>query len=328
MHRVGQRQRVRPHHGVKSRSTDCPRRCTRTRRATSSRASSSKWMTRSRWSTFSPSRTARGRAARWREPAVSRWSSAASAPSAVSRATSRTSRSASYSTRWTARHSWLSAADRRSRSGAAAGRHGGRSASSWGGMSSRPARRRCARLAAEVGDATCTTYSTARGRPRASRGAGARGDRPRDVEEGPPEAQVRQPSQSGASNKPPPWPTVSRGGTTSIVARKTRTATDALLPRVLSVLERLGPRKRSPHQCQARGGGQAPQVRRHLRGNGVSLLSFRARDDGRPRGLYRDGVLPPSSPSNCGTRAYRRTFSWASSRRTSRLRSAGARSPK
>ena len=50
--------------------------------------------------------------------------------------------------------------------------------------------------------------------------------------------------------------------------------------------------QRCPHQRHARGGFQTPQGRCHLRGNGVSLLSFRARDYGRPRGLYRDGVLP------------------------------------
>ena len=44
------------------------------------------------------------------------------------------------------------------------------------------------------------------------------------------------------------------------------------------------------------------------------------------------GALPrrcsSSSPSDCATRLCRRTCSWASSRRTSRLRSAGARLPK
>jgi hypothetical protein len=67
---------------------------------------------------------------------------------------------------------------------------------------------------------------------------------------------------------------------------------------LLSTSLTAGPRgarspERRPHERKARGGVQTRQVRRHLRGNGVYpyLLTFRARDDGRARRLYRDGVL-------------------------------------
>jgi hypothetical protein len=45
-----------------------------------------------------------------------------------------------------------------------------------------------------------------------------------------------------------------------------------------------GPPQRRPHQRKARRGAQARQVRRHLRGNRVDLVTFRSRDDGRARG--------------------------------------------
>jgi hypothetical protein len=49
-----------------------------------------------------------------------------------------------------------------------------------------------------------------------------------------------------------------------------------------------GPRgPRSPQRrLKARGGAKTRQLRRHLRGNGVYLVTFRARDDGRARCLY------------------------------------------
>jgi hypothetical protein len=51
--------------------------------------------------------------------------------------------------------------------------------------------------------------------------------------------------------------------------------------------------QRRPHECKARGGAQQThQVRRHLRGNRVYLVTFRARDDERARCLFRVGVLP------------------------------------
>ncbi len=49
--------------------------------------------------------------------------------------------------------------------------------------------------------------------------------------------------------------------------------------------------QRRPHQRKACGGAHTRQVRPHLRGNGVYLVTFRARNDGRSRCLHRGGVL-------------------------------------
>jgi hypothetical protein len=75
--------------------------------------------------------------------------------------------------------------------------------------------------------------------------------------------------------------------------------------------------QRGPHQRKARGGAQTRQARRQLRGSGVYLVTFRARDEGRARCLCRVGICTSSSPSNCVTRVCRRTLLVASSTRTS-----------